>query len=244
MRRIKLTIGYIGTAYSGWQRQPDQDTVQKRIEDAIYALTKERVSVQGSGRTDAGVHALGQVAHFDTDATIPLKNFVTGVNHFLPSDIRVENAEEVDESFHARFNATSKTYCYLLYESDREKAVYLNRAVQVKQKLSLKKMRDCAVAFLGEHDFTSFMSTGADTTGAVRTITELKVERADGLVRISVSANGFLYNMVRLIVGVLVRAGKGEIDCNGVKRLIELKSKDAVREVMPACGLYLKRVEY
>ena len=244
MRRIKLTLGYIGTAYSGWQRQPNQDTVQSRLEDAIFTLTKERVSLQGSGRTDAGVHAIGQVAHFDTNSSLPIKNFVTGVNHFLPADIRVEKAEEVDENFHARFSATEKTYNYYLYESPFDKAVYLNRATRVKDKLSVKKMSDSAQAFLGEHDFTSFMSTGADTTGAVRTITELKVERKDGLIRITVSANGFLYNMVRLIVGVLIRAGKGEIDKNGISQLILMQSKDAVREVMPACGLYLKSVKY
>ncbi len=244
MRRIKLTLGYIGTAYSGWQRQPKQDTIQERIESAIFLLTTEKTSVQGSGRTDAGVHAIAQVAHFDTQSTIPVKNFVTGLNHFLPNDIRIEKAEEVASDFHARFSAKKKTYCYLLYDDGKEKAIYFNRALLVKQKLSVAKMNAAAKAFLGEHDFTSFMSTGADTSTSVRTITAIKVIRRDGFIRIEVTANGFLYNMVRLIVGVLVRAGKGELDREGIEELINAADKNIVHEVVPAHGLYLKSVKY
>ena len=244
MRRIRLTLDYIGTAYSGWQRQPDRDTVQKRVEDALFSLTGERTSVVASGRTDAGVHALGQVAHFDTDSDIPVKNFMTGLNHFLPPDIRILKAENVKNDFHARFSAHEKTYCYCIYECPFDRAAYLNRAARVSEKLDVKAMRMASTAFLGEHDFTSFMSTGADTVGAVRTVKDVRVVRSGGLVRIFVTANGFLYNMVRLIAGVLVRAGQGKIDKAGVEKLIALKDKHAVREVMPAEGLYLVSVKY
>lgn len=244
MRRIRLTLDYIGTAYSGWQRQPDRDTVQKRVEDALFSLTGERTSVVASGRTDAGVHALGQVAHFDTDSDIPVKNFMTGLNHFLPPDIRILKAENVKNDFHARFSAHEKTYCYCIYECPFDRAAYLNRAARVSEKLDVKAMRMASAAFLGEHDFTSFMSTGADTVGAVRTVKDVRVVRSGGLVRIFVTANGFLYNMVRLIAGVLVRAGQGKIDKAGVEKLIALKNKHAVREVMPAEGLYLVSVKY
>ena len=244
MRRIRLTLDYIGTAYSGWQRQPDRDTVQQRVEDALFSLTGERTSVVASGRTDAGVHALGQVAHFDTDSDIPVKNFMTGLNHFLPPDIRILKAENVKNDFHARFSAHEKTYCYCIYECPFDRAAYLNRAARVSEKLDVKAMRMASTAFLGEHDFTSFMSTGADTVGAVRTVKDVRVVRSGGLVRIFVTANGFLYNMVRLIAGVLVRAGQGKIDKAGVEKLIALKDKHAVREVMPAEGLYLVSVKY
>lgn len=244
MRRIKLTLGYIGTAYSGWQRQIGQDTVQERLERAVSLLTKEQVSVQGSGRTDTGVHAIGQVAHFDTESSIPIKNFVTGLNHFLPDDIRITSAEETDGSFHARYSAKEKTYCYALYEGETDIAVLANRAVRVKNRLSVAKMQRAATAFVGEHDFRSFQSTNADTTTSVRTVKSVRVVRKDGLIRIYATANGFLYNMVRLMVGTLVRAGKGEIDADGIKELIARADKHAVTEVMPACGLYLVEVKY
>ena len=141
MRRIKLTLDYIGTAYSGWQRQPDRDTIQKRVEDALFSLTGERAAVVASGRTDAGVHALGQVAHFDTIADIPVKNFMTGLNHFLPPDIRILKAEKAASDFHARFSAHEKTYCYCIYESKFDRAIFLNRAVRVSERLDVKAMR-------------------------------------------------------------------------------------------------------
>ena len=244
MRRIKLTLSYIGTAYGGWQRQINRDTVQERIESAIFLLTKQKVSVQGSGRTDAGVHAVAQVAHFDDESALPIKNFVTGINHFLPADIRIEKAEEVSADFHARFSAKEKTYCYYIYDGDYEKAIMLNRALFVKGKLDAKKMNEASKAFLGEHDFKSFMSTGADTVTSIRTVKAVSVRKRNGFFVIEITANGFLYNMVRLIAGTLIRAGKGEIDFDGVKKLIELADKEAVKEVMPAHGLYLKSVKY
>ena len=244
MRRIKITVDYIGTSYHGWQVQPGLDTVQARLQSAIKMLTGEEVSVQGSGRTDAGVHAMGQVAHFDTESSVGVKNFVSGLNHFLPPDIRVLSAKVVSGDFHARFSAKEKTYCYYIYESLVDKAIYHKRAMRFGGKLDLQKMRDCATAFVGEHDFTSFMSTGSEVGSAVRTVKELKVTRSSGLIKITVTANGFLYNMVRLIVGALVKAGKGELTCEQAQSLIEQKSKNAVREVMPADGLYLVKVKY
>lgn len=244
MRRIKITLDYIGTAYSGWQRQPNLDTVQSRVEAAVKSLTGESVSVQASGRTDAGVHALGQVAHFDTVGDIPVKNFMTGLNHFLPPDIRILSSEEVSPDFHSRFSAHEKTYRYVLYESGFDRAVYLNRAVRVGGRLNIEAMRECAAVFVGRHDFTSYMSTGADTTTTERTVKSLSVLRRGDLVEIEITADGFLYNMVRLISGTLVKAGQGRITVAEAKSLLEKADKDAVREVMPACGLYLVSVDY
>ncbi len=244
MRRIKITLDYIGTAYDGWQRQPDRDTVQKRVEEAIFSLSGERVSVVASGRTDAGVHALGQVAHFDVNAAIPAKNYMTGVNHFLPPDIRILSAEEASEDFHARFSAHEKTYTYCIYESRFDRACYFNRAARVEQKLDLKNMKTAAEAFCGTHDFTSFCSAGADTTTFTRTIKDIRVTRSGGLVKIYVTADGFLYNMVRRIAAVLVKAGKGQIDKAGAEKLINAADNKVAKDVMPACGLYLKSVKY
>lgn len=244
MRRIKITLDYIGTAYDGWQRQPDRDTVQKRVEEAIFSLSGERVSVVASGRTDAGVHALGQVAHFDVNAAIPAKNYMTGVNHFLPPDIRILSAEEAPDDFHARFSAHEKTYTYCIYESRFDRACYFNRAARVEQKLDLKNMKTAAEAFCGTHDFTSFCSAGADTTTFTRTIKDIRVTRSGGLVKISVTADGFLYNMVRRIAAVLVKAGKGQIDKAGAEKLINAADNKVAKDVMPACGLYLKSVKY
>ena len=244
MRRIKITLDYIGTAYDGWQRQSDRDTVQKRVEEAIFSLSGERVSVVASGRTDAGVHALGQVAHFDVNAAIPAKNYMTGVNHFLPPDIRILSAEEAPDDFHARFSAHEKTYTYCIYESRFDRACYFNRAARVEQKLDLKNMKTAAEAFCGTHDFTSFCSAGADTTTFTRTIKDIRVTRSGGLVKISVTADGFLYNMVRRIAAVLVKAGKGQIDKAGAEKLINAADNKVAKDVMPACGLYLKSVKY
>ncbi len=244
MRRIKITFDYIGTAYDGWQRQPGRDTVQQRVEDAIFSLSGERVSVTASGRTDAGVHALGQVAHFDVNTAIPVKNYMTGVNHFLPPDIRILKAEEVTADFHARFSVHEKTYTYCLYESRFERACYLNRAARADNRLDIAKMKQAAKAFEGTHDFTSFCSSGADTTTFTRIIKSVYVRRSGGLVKISVTADGFLYNMVRRIAAVLVRAGYGQVDCDGVKKLLAAADNRVAKDVLPACGLYLQSVRY
>ncbi len=244
MRRIKITFDYIGTAYDGWQRQPGRDTVQQRVEDAIFSLSGERVSVTASGRTDAGVHALGQVAHFDVNTAIPVKNYMTGVNHFLPPDIRILKAEEVTADFHARFSVHEKTYTYCLYESRFERACYLNRAARADNRLDIAKMKQAAKAFEGTHDFTSFCSSGADTTTFTRTIKSVYVRRSGGLVKISVTADGFLYNMVRRLAAVLVRAGYGQVDCDGVKKLLAAADNRVAKDVLPACGLYLQCVRY
>lgn len=244
MRRIKITFDYIGTAYDGWQRQPGRDTVQQRVEDAIFSLSGERVSVTASGRTDAGVHALGQVAHFDVNTAIPVKNYMTGVNHFLPPDIRILKAEEVTADFHARFSVHEKTYTYCLYESRFERACYLNRAARADNRLDIAKMKQAAKAFEGTHDFTSFCSSGADNTTFTRTIKSVYVRRSGGLVKISVTADGFLYNMVRRLAAVLVRAGYGQVDCDGVKKLLAAADNRVAKDVLPACGLYLQSVRY
>lgn len=244
MRRIVITLGYVGSGYDGWQIQPDRDTVQSRVEDAVFALTGVKTSVVASGRTDAGVHAIGQVAHFDTPVSIPAKNFVKGLNRFLPPDIRVTKAEERDENFHARFSAHEKTYRYIVYACSAESALLAGRVWRVDYPLDADRMREAAAYLVGEHDFTSFMSTGADTKTAVRNVKSITITRRGKEIRLTFTANGFLYNMVRLMTGAIVKAGSGKIAPEAIKDMLEARSKTAVTFVAPADGLYLVKVKY
>ena len=248
MRRIKLVLDYNGTRFSGWQIQVGKDTVQARVEKALSLLTGEEISVIASGRTDAGVHALGQVLHFDTNTEFDTIAYVRGANNYLPDDIRVLSAEVVDSEFHARFNAVKKTYIYRVYESNEERAIYLNRAVRVNAPLDIKAMQKCCDALVGEHDFTSFMSSGSCVKTTVRTIYEASVVEREGLFGkeyiFTFTANGFLYNMVRKMSAMLIKAGQGKANDSDVSYQLENPSKTGLTLVAPACGLYLKNVEY
>lgn len=241
---VFLIVDYIGTAYHGWQKQKGLDTVQERLENAVKSLTGQNVCVHGSGRTDAGVHAIGQAAHFELADSGRSYNFVKGLNHFLPPDIRVLDATERSGDFHARFSARKKTYEYLIYEGKTDRAVYFNRAMRSATELDVEKMNDAAHRLTGTHDFASFMSTGSPVKSTVRTLYELNVERRDGIIVVTATANGFLYNMVRRLVAVLVKAGKGEITSDDAVTVLEKKDGRAIKDIVPACGLYLKNVEY
>lgn len=248
MRRIKLVLDYIGTRFSGWQIQVGKDTVQARVEKALSSLTGEEVSVIASGRTDSGVHAIGQVLHFDTNTEFDTVAYVRGANNYLPDDIRVLSAEVVDSDFHARFNAVKKTYVYRVYVSSEERAIYLNRAVRVNAPLDVDAMEKCCRALVGEHDFTSFMSSGSCVKTTVRTIYDASVVEREGLFGkeylFSFTANGFLYNMVRKMSALLIKAGQGKASACDVADLLENPSKTGLTLVAPACGLYLMSVEY
>ena len=243
MRRIKLTLDYVGGRYHGWQIQPGKDTVQKRLEDALSKLCQEEIHTVASGRTDSGVHALGQVVHFDTNTDYPLIAYVRGTNNNLPSTIRVLKAEEVDEEFHARFNAKKKTYMYLMYKGREERAVYAERATRIDE-IDTKAIENACKLLIGEHDFTSFMSTGSDIKTTVRTIYEARWVEENGEYKFYVSANGFLYNMVRKIVAALLRVGTGKMSVEEFGE--KLKNPDilSLPFVAPADGLYLVSVEY
>lgn len=238
--RIKLTVEYDGTNFSGWQTQPNLRTVQDELEKAITSLTGENARVTASGRTDAGVHAFGQAAHFDCAKDMGAK-FVSGLNFYLPPDVRVVAAERVSDDFHSRFCAKNKTYAYVMYESNIDSAVLRNRAVRV-PKLNVAAMDRAARIFLGKHDFAAFRSTGTDTATTVRTITDISVRRKDGLVIFTVSADGFLYNMVRKMAAALIDVGRRK---RGEDAIASLLDEGAVfAPVAPPQGLYLMKVEY
>ena len=239
--RVKLIVEYDGTDFCGWQTQPGLRTVQSELESAIAKIAGESVRVTASGRTDAGVHALGQVVHFDASKELGAK-YAGALNYYLPHDVRVRSAQNVGQDFHARFSAVDKTYFYLMYESKTDSAVLRNRAARVEHKLNVAAMDRAAKEFCGKHDFAAFMSSGSDTLTTVRTVTGASVKRKDGLIVFTVSADGFLYNMVRKMSAALIEVGKGKMTADGIKALL---SHDATFTfVAPPQGLYLYKVVY
>ena len=240
MRAI-LTVSYIGTAFAGWQYQPGQRTVQGELEKAFRLLVGRFVRVTGSGRTDTGVHALAQVCHADIDS-FDIKKLTGGLNFYLPADVRVLKAAPAKDDFNARFSALSKTYRYLIANAPVQNALFGGRAYLVREPLDLKAMRAAAACFIGRRDFAAFMSSGSETVNTVRSISRLTIVKR-GLIAVTVTADGFLYNMVRKIVGALLEAGRGATTNAEIERI--LLQKDGGRFApAPACGLYLLEVSY
>lgn len=242
--RVKLTLSYDGTNYCGWQVQPNGITVQETVENAVEAVTGEKVRVTGSGRTDAGVHAEGQVAHFDTTSSVPADKFFKALNVHLPNDVKVLCSEEVEQTFHACNSAKRKTYEYSLYYAQTELPLKERYAVKLDRKPDIDKIKECAKTFLGEHDFRAFCASGSGAKTTRRTIYDLSVEERDGQITIAVTGNGFLYNMVRIMVGSLLSVGNGEIEISDVQKMLELGERQKNVRTLPAKALCLKKVEY
>ena len=246
MRNIKLIIEYDGTNYCGWQVQENGPTIQGYLEKALLAVTGENITVHGSGRTDAGVHARGQVASFTTESSIPQEKFAYALNNKLPGDIVIKKSEEVPLDFHARFSAIGKKYSYLIINSRFPSALLRNHAYHVNycERLDICRIEIAAEAFIGTYDFSGFMATGSKVKDTVRTIYELSVEREKELIRFDYKGSGFLYNMVRIITGTLLYAGIGKIDPEDMKDIILSKDRDRAGATLPARGLYLEEVYY
>lgn len=243
MRNIKITVQYNGKNYCGWQRQPDSIGIQGAIENAYFELTKEKIKVVGSGRTDSGVHALEQVANFTTESPIGAQKLPDALNSKLPKDISIIKAEEVDEEFHSRYSAKAKCYKYLIYNSRYRNPIVSDISYQVKYDLNLEKMVEESKSLIGEHDFFGFMSSGSQVKDTVRTIYDIKIEQKDGMIEIEIEGNGFLYNMVRIIAGTLVDIGRGRIT-DPLSDIIESKDRSRAGHTAPAHGLFLKKVFY
>ena len=244
--RIKLTIEYLGTNYSGWQNQRDANSVQAELERALAEATGEKASIEASGRTDKGVHALMQVAHFDSESNIPAENFYKVLNQKLPHDIRVTSSEEVSAEFHARFNAKRKTYCYNFYVSELARPLLSATYAHIKPEFNFKQAQLCTSAYVGEHDFKAFMSTGSNKEVTVRTIYSCTLTHNKELNTYSlrVCGNGFLYNMVRIIAGTVIAVGAGKIKAEDVTQIIKDGKREGAGETAPANGLMLEAVEY
>ncbi|WP_434797960.1 tRNA pseudouridine(38-40) synthase TruA [Terrisporobacter vanillatitrophus] len=243
MRNLKLTIQYDGTKYCGWQKQPNSSGIQGTIEYAIYEITKEKVNIIGSGRTDAGVHALGQVANFKTNSSIPAARIPDALNAKLPKDISIIDCQEVSDDFHSRYGATGKIYRYLIYNKPYRSPLYKDISYHVRYDVDIEKMRSEAKSLLGTHDFKGFMSSGSSVKDTVRTIHNISIENSGDLIVLEVEGNGFLYNMVRIIVGTLVDIGRGRID-KSLEEIIASKDRGEAGHTAPAHGLFLKKVHY
>ena len=244
MRNIKLTIEYDGKCYNGWQKQPNKLNIQGEIERAIYNITKEEVDLIGSGRTDAGVHVLGQVANFKTNSQISIEKLPLAINSQLKNSIVIKEAEEVNERFHSRYNAKRKTYRYIINNSKCGTAIYRNLEYSYPFKLDAEKMKQASKYFEGEHDFKAFKSSGTSSKNSVRTIYKAIVKQEGEKIIIELTGNGFLYNMVRIISGTLLDVGLGKIQPEEIPEMIESKDRQRAGKTLPAHGLYLVEVKY
>ncbi len=244
MRNIKLTISYDGTDFSGWQRQPGLRTVQQTLEDAILSLTQDRPTTTASSRTDAGVHALGQVVHFHTPSQHPPEIILRALNALLPRDVRVLDVRDMPQSFHSTLDAVSKRYLYVIDDRPIPSPFQLRYSWQVLRPLDIAAMNRAGTDLLGRHDFRSFETEWPNRTSSVRTVTELVVIRSDDLVWIEVEADGFLYNMVRAIAGTLSWVGSGKRPESWVSAVLRAENRIEAGPTAPPQGLFLLRVRH
>jgi len=243
-RNLKLIIEYEGTRYHGWQRQGDLPTIQKIIEEAIFTITRESSRLTSSGRTDAGVHALGQVANFTTRSRLPLINLLRGMNSLLPDDIKIKDISEAPPDFHARFNAKSKTYIYNIDNSPVPSVFYRNFAWHIHEALDLGKMAEAAEFLKGEHDFMSFCAAGHETKTYIRQISAAEFSRKGRLISFRVESTGFLKYMVRNLVGTLAYVGKEKITPKCFRDIIGARDRTVAGPTAPPRGLFLESVKY
>lgn len=244
MKRVMLTVAYDGTAYSGYQIQPNSPTIEGELNRCLKDLLHEEIKVIGGSRTDAGVHALCNVAVFDTKARMPGEKISYALNQRLPEDIRVRKSQEVEVDFHPRHCDSRKTYEYRIVNTEfpiPTKRLYSHFTYVP---LDVKKMQNAAAYLVGEHDFKSFCSAGSQVESTVRTIYALQVEQTGDEIVIRVTGNGFLYNMVRIIAGTLMEAGRGLWEPEHMREIIKAQDRSAAGPTAPACGLMLVNYEF
>lgn len=242
--KFAAIIEYDGSQFCGWQRQPHAPSVQQQVEQAISTVADVEVGVVCAGRTDTGVHALGQVIHFETHARRTLRSWLLGINANLPPTVVVKSIIPVDDDFHARFSARSRTYRYVIINEPVRSALLANRATWERLPLDESLMQQAAQHLVGEHDFTSYRALGCQAKSPVRQISYLSVERQGSLVSIEVSANGFLHHMVRNLAGVLMSIGKKEHTPSWARQVLEVRDRACGGITAPPQGLYFIKVEY
>ena len=243
-QRVALGVEYDGASFHGWQVQDHADTVQERLERALAQVADHPVRVHCAGRTDTGVHGTGQVVHFDTTARRTPRNWVLGCNVNLPPQINIAWAQQVPDSFHARFSALSRSYRYLILNRPTRSAIWRDRAVWVHRPLDTERMQAAAGYLLGTHDFSSYRALGCQAKSPVRTIHSLTVRREGERIRIDVTADGFLHHMVRNIAGVLITIGQGERPVEWSRQVLEYRDRTLGGVTAPPQGLYLVGVDY
>ncbi len=245
MKNIKLTIEYDGTRYRGWQRLADsENTIQGKIEKVLSIMTGEVIEIIGSGRTDAGAHALGQVANFKTNSNISEKDIKDYCNQYLPEDIVIKNVGKVDERFHARYNATSKKYLYRVWNSKAPTAFHRKYTYHVPQELDLKAMKRAVGLLVGKHDFRAFSSVKSKKKSTEREVYSIEILELGEEINFIIHGNGFLYNMVRIIVGTLLEIGEGKRKVESISEIFKEGERAKAGITVPAQGLYLYEVYY
>lgn len=242
MRRLKCTIQYDGTGYAGYQVQPNGLTIQEVIETTLARMHKHPVKIIGSGRTDARVHAYGQVIHFDTELSIPPENVVKALNTLLPADIRVRSCEEVEPTFEARYDVVGKEYRYFVRRE--ENAFRRNLSVHIPYSLDLERIRQGMSHLIGTHDFSSFCVAKTETDNRVRTIYEAELMTVDDELIFRFQGSGFLYNQIRIMVGTLLDVGRGRFAPEDIKKMLLAKDRNVAGVTAPPHGLYLWEVFY
>jgi tRNA pseudouridine38-40 synthase len=245
MRTIKLTIQFDGTLYHGWQTQSRDRTVQTTIRDSLARMFNKTVVLHGSGRTDAGVHALGQVAHFKIDSNMSLSALQRGLNSLLPGDIVITAAEEADADFNARFSAVSRVYWYCIWNAPAPSPFFTRYAWCLNKPLDLAAMKAAARSLVGEHDFTSFHFRARDEANPVREIKKISLRMMrKSLILVEIEAGSFLRNMVRIIVGTLVQVGRGRLTPDSIEDILNRRDRRCAGPTAPAHGLFLKKIKY
>ncbi len=246
MRNIRLTLEYNGTYFSGWQIQPGKRTVQQTLQDVLQKITGEEVVVTGASRTDAGVHALGQVANFHLKSSVSCLKILASLRGLLPEDVSVKKIDEVPLNFQSNRHAKKKTYTYLIWNHPNPSVFLHGCAAHVYKVLNLKAMQQSARFLVGRHDFSAFRGAKSDTVTSVRTIYEIKICRSEvaSPLQITITGNGFLKYMVRNIVGTLIEIGQGKRPALDMKKILQSRDRRQAGSTAPACGLYLQKVFY
>jgi len=244
MKKYALGIEYSGSEYSGWQRQVNADSVQSTVEKALSRVADHDITLYCAGRTDKGVHAIEQVVHFETSSDRVTRAWVFGSNGYLPPTIRINWAKQVPDDFHARYSAISRRYRYIIYNASQPSGLFHNRCVWIKQDLNIDDMQSAADHLLGQHDFSSFRASGCQARHPVREIKSIKISKEGAFVYIEVDADGFLYHMVRNIVGSLLKVGKGQAATSWIKELLTARDRTRAAATAPAHGLYFMAARY
>lgn len=245
MRNIRIKLTYEGTKYQGWQRQESSgNTIQGKMEQLLSRILGEKIEINGSGRTDAGVHALGQVVNFHTSSKMSVEEMLAKMNEYLPADIGVVEIKEVDERFHARLNAVGKRYRYRVWNSSIPNVFWRRYAYTVTDSLDLEAMRKAAKLLEGEHDFKSFTSTKKGKKSTIRRIDSIVINEKDGMIEFVFTGDGFLYHMVRILVGTLLEVGMGSRAAESMPEILEAKSREKAGYLVPSHGLVLEEVFY